>query len=151
MDQKKVEFLSGLIQVGLACALLVYMRTQPWYTPHLSVIDDSSFFPGIVAFAIGGFGVLQIVLAWRQPPSGVAVRLNPRGLVLIAIWLAYAFVLPTLGFLAAGAVALLLSQILWGERRMAVMLPVSAALPLMIYIVLGKMLHVNFPQGIIPF
>ena len=151
MDQKKVEVLSGAILIFLAAALLAYMRTQPWYTPHLPVMDDSSFFPEIVSWSIGAFGVFHLLYALRLPASGVSVSLNCKGLVLILIWLVYGFVLQPLGFLAASACGLFLSQLLWGERRMSVVVPVSVALPLVIYVILGKMLHVAFPQGIIPF
>ena len=56
------------------------MRTQPWYTPHLSVIDDSSFFPTIVSWCIGALGAVQIAYALRTSPDGRAARLNLRGI-----------------------------------------------------------------------
>lgn len=151
MNAKKVELVSGLVLVVLAAALFLYMRTRPWYTPELSVIDDSSFFPTVVTAAIGLFGVVQIIYAARLPPSDVTVVLNRRGLLLIALWTVYALVLVPLGFLASSVAALFLSQVLWGERRMWVAIPVSVALPLGIYVILGKILHAAFPQGIIPF
>lgn len=151
MNSKKVELVSGLVLVALAAALFLYMRTRPWYTPELSVIDDSSFFPTVVTAGIGLFGIVQIVYATRLPASDVTVILNRRGLLLIAIWTLYALVLVPVGFLASSVVALFLSQVLWGERRMTVAIPVSLALPLAIYVILGKILHAAFPQGIIPF
>jgi len=151
MNYKKVELVSGLVLVLLAGSLFLYMRTRPWYTPELSVIDNSSFFPTVVTACIGLFGIVQIIYATRLPAADVNVVLNPRGLVLIAIWAGYGFVLMPLGFLASSVLALFLSQVLWGERRMWIVIPVSLALPLTIYVILGKILHASFPQGIIPF
>ena len=151
MNSKKVEIVAGLMLVVLAAALFLYMRTRPWYTPQLSVIDDSSFFPTVVTACIGLFGVVQIIYATRLPASEETVFLNLRGILLIAIWTLYGFVLVPLGFLASSVGALFLSQVLWGERRMLVAIPVSVVLPFAIYVILGKILHASFPQGIIPF
>lgn len=151
MNQKKVELVAGVVLMALSVALFLYMRTRPWYTPQLSVIDDSSFFPTVVTVCIGIFGFVQIVYATRLPATDATVSLNLRGLALIAIWAVYGLVLTSLGFLVASIAALFLSQVLWGERRMAVAIPVSVLLPLTVYVILGKILHASFPQGIIPF
>lgn len=151
INQKTVELVAGAVLMALSAALFFYMRTRPWYTPQLSVIDDSSFFPTVVTVCIGVFGFVQIVYATHLAASDETVSINLRGLVLIAIWAGYCFVLTSLGFLVSSVAALFLSQVLWGERRMAVAIPVSVLLPLGVYVILGKILHASFPQGIIPF
>jgi len=151
MIQKNVERLSGVIVLLLAVALRIYIQTQPWHTPDLSIIDDSSFFPIIVCYCLMAFGIGIIISSRRRPVSIPIVTVNYKGLLLITLWVVYCFVLQSLGYLVASFIALLLSQFLCGERRMWLILAVSAGLSLMIYIILGKMLHVSFPQGVIPF
>ena len=146
-----MEIVTGCLCILIAASLVLYIRTTSWYTPGVEIMDNTSFFPLGACIILGLLGVRQCLWAMRLPLSQEFVRINYKGILLIALWLVYAFLLPTLGFLAGSVIFLILSMLLWGEKRWRYMIPVAVCLPLSIYIVLGKILHVGYPAGIIPF
>lgn len=151
MRAKQAEIFCGIICIVLAACLAMYITASPWHTPGADIMDHNSFFPLTACAMLAILGAWQCLWAMRLPASEIFVRLNMRGLFLLALWTLFGFLLPVLGFLAGGVIFLCLSMFIWGERRIPLLLTVGTGLPLAIYIVLGKLLHVSYPQGIIPF
>ena len=151
MRIKQAEILCGVFCVVLAAALAAYITASPWHTPGAEIMDHNSFFPLTACAMLAILGTWQCFWAMRLPASEVFVRINARGLCLLALWVIFAWTMPFLGFLAGGVIFLCLSMVIWGERRLHLLLPVGIGLPLAVYIVLGKLLHVSYPKGIIPF
>lgn len=151
MRTKHAELLCGVACIAIAALLAAYITTSSWHTPGAEIMDHNSFFPLTACAMLGVLGLRQCLWALRLPDVETFVRLNLCGLLLLGVWLVFAFAMPFLGFLAGGVIFLCLSMYIWGERRIGLLASVGAGLPLGIYIVLGKLLHVSYPKGIIPF
>lgn len=151
MERRNADLLLGVVLVLLAVGLDVYIRTQPWYRPEASIIDDSSFFPLAACRILFLLSLFHLFKTWKSRPDTCRISVNGRGLVLVLLWTVYALCLDRAGFLLAGWVVLSLSQLLCGERRWKPVLSIGFGLPLFLYVVLGKLLGVSFPQGIIFF
>jgi hypothetical protein len=152
MNAKQAEIFTGVFCIIIAGALAFYITTTSWFTPGAPFMDNTSFFPFAACFLIGILGLVQCVKSARTRSSDKnVVSINLKGLLLIGLWLVFTMSMYFLGFLAGGILFLCCSMILWGERRKLFILPVGVGIPLLVYVVLGKMLLVSYPRGLIPF
>lgn len=151
MHSKHAEIVTGCICILIAVALILYIRTTSWYTPGAPMMDNTSIFPIGACVILALLGIRQCLWAMRLPLSDTYVTVNIKGIALVALWVAFAFLMPVLGFLAGGILFLALSIFLWGEKRLSYIFFPAICLPLVVYVTLGKILHVSYPKGILPF
>ena len=151
MERRNADLLLGCFTLALSVGLYVHIRAESWYRPDLSIIDDASFFPLAACYLLFALSLINIFKAWKRNEKGSKVYVNLRGIALVILWTGYALCLNSLGFLPAGCLALIVSQLLCGETRWKLLLPVSIGLPLFLYATLGKMMGISFPKGILPF
>jgi hypothetical protein len=151
MSAKQAEIFTGIVCIIIAVVLAFYITTTSWYTPGAPLMDNTSFFPLAACSLIGILGVIQCIEGAKlRSIDKNTVSINIKGIFLIGLWLLFALSMYFWGFLAGGAIFLSLSMILWGERRKLFILSVGIGIPLLIYIILGKILLVSYPRGLIP-
>ena len=151
MRARHAEILTGGVCIAIAIGITLYILNSTWHTPGKPLMDHTSFFPLGSCLLISLLGAYQCYKGYKMADVPDEVRINVKGILLILMWVAFGYTMSTLGFLAGGIIFLCISFYLWGERRFHVLLPVGIFMPLLIYIVLGKLLHVSYPRGIIPF
>ncbi len=151
MGNKQVETLTGVICILLSGVLAIYITTRPWHTPGADIMAHSSFFPLVITGGVAAMGVWQCLWGMSRAATPGLVTINKKGILLLLGAAACTAAMPYLGFLISYVAFLFFAMWLWGERRRSLLLPVSLGLPLLIYIVLGKILHVTYPSGLIPF
>ena len=139
-----------LIGVGLL-AFAVFYGQQSFLIRRGFASDrlGPAFFPRLLALTLGVLAVLLIVraLAGRSDPS----RPPPiRGGIfagVLGLMLAYALLMPRLGFLLATPA--LLGGVIWllGVRRWPTLVAAAAGITAALYVIFGRALHVLLPMG----
>lgn len=118
-----------------------------------------SYWPRIICLALTALGLGMLVrtgLSSRQAdPSHAEQGSHIRemvfwrvGLVIAGTFVLYA-VLETLGFVLAGAIALILLMVLAGERRPLHLALISMGVPLLLYLFFTKAASIPLPAGIL--
>ncbi|RGZ01203.1 tripartite tricarboxylate transporter TctB family protein [Clostridium sp. AM58-1XD] len=136
--------------VGLGIMMKIYSYTAGWYESSSSRINNPAFFPDMTAYALIVIGVVIFINSFFTKKEE-EIEVNLRGILMVAIWMAYALLMPVTGFVAGGIAVIAVSMIIWGEKKKITVATVSVLAPVIIYICLGKLMSVNFPKGILPF
>ncbi len=118
-----------------------------------------SYWPRIICFALAVLGIAMLIRSVMQIRSGWAsgeapedapeARLIWRAGVVIALGFALYAVLETLGFVLATAIVLVVLMLFAGERRLQIILPVAAGVPLALYFFFVKAASIPIPAGIL--
>jgi hypothetical protein len=114
-----------------------------------------SFYPRIVAICLCVLGGAVLVNALiKRPVDDTAEPVaHPNGIVrtlaFFAILIFLALTVEKLGFVLAGAIAILTSMTLAGERRWWLVLVVAIVLPLLLHFFFLKVASVPIPAGVL--
>lgn len=118
-----------------------------------------SYWPRIVSFCLAALGGAILVRSWIRIAKGVAVgeasddpaedRVLWRAGVVIGLGFVLYAVLETLGFVLATTIALVILMLFAGERRLQIVLPVAAGIPLALYFFFTKAASIPIPSGIL--
>lgn len=137
---------SALVALVAAAAFAgtFFFDPVPPGLPGLGAVE----FPRLICVTILG---LAMLLALQEPgppdPDNVA---PDRGA--LAIWACCLLFLPAMalvGMLGAGFVFLVAAGWIWGERRIPLLLSVSAALTLALWLVFVKVFRLTLPGGLL--
>lgn len=112
--------------------------------PGLGAVE----FPRLICLIILGLAVL---LALQEPGPPDPENVAPDGPAL-AIWSCCLLFLPVMalfGMLAAGALFLVVAGLIWGERRIPLLLAVSGGLTLALWLVFVKAFGLTLPAGLV--
>ena len=108
-----------------------------------------TFFPRLLALLLALLSVVLIVrAAWdRSSPTPLHPVRTGRLFAVFALTIAWALLLPRLGFLII--TPLLLGSVIWilGHRRWRTLIGVSLGMTLILYAVFVRALHVLLPMG----
>jgi Tripartite tricarboxylate transporter TctB family len=140
-------------RIGAACAALVaaaafagtfFFDPVPPGLPGLGAVE----FPRLVCVIILG---LSVLLALQEPGPPDPENVAPDGPG-IAIWACCLLFLPAMalaGMLGAAFLFLVAAGWLWGERRWALLLAVSGAMTLCLWLVFVKIFRLTLPAGLL--
>jgi len=138
--------------IGLVLLLFTGLYAQQSFLIRRGFASDRlgpAFFPRLLALALGVLALLLIVraLTGRSDPSRPpALRTGVFAGVLL-LMVAYAFLMPRVGFLIATPV--LLGAVIWilGLRSWTTLLGTALGITVVLYVVFGRALHVLLPMG----
>lgn len=118
-----------------------------------------SYWPRIICAGLAVLGIAMLVRSAIQIKNGSASTEDLEGEdadhflwragVVIALGFALYFVLETLGFVLASAIALVILMLFAGERRLKIILPVAVCVPLALYLFFVKAASIPIPAGIL--
>ncbi|WP_265516810.1 tripartite tricarboxylate transporter TctB family protein [Nitratireductor luteus] len=106
---------------------------------------------GFVTVTAGPALIRSLMLTspnWGENPAGSLDRANRIRLAIFAsTWLAYALLLPLLGFLVSATIAITISAWALGRARIWIALPVSAIVAVLVFLAFQRVLYVSLPLG----
>jgi hypothetical protein len=111
---------------------------------------DPALFPRLVLGAMLALAVGYFFLSPRLREPNLFRRVAPRGFVDVAVTivclLAYALALPELGFVASGAVLMVVLALFYGNRNHFLTVAIAVAAPTAIYLGFTRLLRVSLPE-----
>ena len=149
----KTDLVVALIILA-ACAYLYYLTTQ------FEVVIDAfaqdiqpSFFPRLLLFLIG---LLALVLPFESRLMGNGKRLDkgrqqavpPMSYLTMGLLVLLVLALPLLGMYLMLILVCTLLPMLWGERRLLLLIPYALIFATFIMLLFGKVLKVYLEPGI---
>lgn len=170
------DLISGGMFAALALFLLLWLIPVGVAAPNKVKFAalHPAYYPRIVGFCMLGIGLLIVFSAllkrfraaspevmvrhpqWEEPQTEEALAnsrsVGKRLFILTGVALllfAYFWWLPTLGFVLMSSIALLTLMIIAGERKVQVLIPVAALLPIMLYLFFTKVANIPIPAGVL--
>lgn len=117
-----------------------------------------SYWPRIICIGLAVLGIAMLARSAVRLRSGSADgesgdaaedRVMWRAGAVIALGFVLYAVLETLGFVLATSIALVILMLFAGERRLYIVLPVAAGVPLALYFFFTKAASIPIPSGIL--
>lgn len=153
--KRKTSLLFGIILVGIALFVILRSRTFPPFVLAGNKLPGPGFFPVILSILLGGAGIYECVLAFRQyglRPSRKYRDLlgdwgNQNILIIILGLILYVLVVDTLGYLVTTFVfsVLLMVRLKTGWFRGILVSSIVVALIMVIFV---KVFKIQLPYGI---
>lgn len=118
-----------------------------------------SYWPRVICFVLAALGTGMLVRFWMNMRSGDAdgekeisrfkgLQLWRVGIVIVGTFVLY-YLLESLGFVLAGAIALALLLMFAGERRPVYVALISIGVPMLLYLFFTKAASIPIPAGIL--
>jgi hypothetical protein len=111
--------------------------------------QSPALFPKVLAVLIGVLATVQFVMEWRRFQIPNVEKISPLFFVTPGVAGGYALLLDPIGFPLATGCALALLLIIFGERRLRIILSVSSITAVGIHAVFVYLLHIPLPAGIL--
>lgn len=145
---------TALVLAAIAAALLAAVPSQiaePRTVFGRSLTGlDPALFPRLVLGAMLALAVAYFFLSPRLHEPNLFRRVPPRGFADVAVTigclLAYAVALPELGFVASGAVLMVVLALFYGNRNHLLTVATGLAVPTAIYFGFTRLLRVSLPE-----
>lgn len=139
-----------LIGIALVAFAVLYYRESFEITVGFAADRlGPRFFPRLLAFALAlsGLGLIRRSVTGRSDAEPLAPVRIGQFVLTVAITLAYAILLPTLGYLIA--TVLYVGALIWllGYRNIVGLAATSAGVTAVLYLVFARALHVLVPMG----
>ena len=161
---KKAEFYIALF----LCALAVFIFFTSNTIPLMRAVEKHSivnarFFPKLMSIILIVLSLTMVLVNVfkRSPkpytndaagqPDETGEKSWIRLLLIIVLSVAYFFGLNTLGFLIASALYMLLFLLILGTRKWYVLVSLTAAIPISVYVIFKILLSIPLPRGILYF
>ncbi len=164
MNQGKKDVLLGVILVfGFSIVVLVLIPVAVEVPRSIKIAATApDYWPKLVSSAIALLGVavltqgiLKIKSARLQPATDGSDEGGPQGksaffktTAAVLGLLAYYWLVVPLGIVAASMLALPGFAVIYGERRIKVLIPLSLLLPVALYFFFTKIANIPMPLGI---
>lgn len=144
----------GLLMVFVLIPFGVVEPSNVQYAPLAP-----SYWPRIICYGIAALGVAILIRSAIEIKNGSASTEDSedadedhflwRAGIVIGLGFALYFVLETLGFVLGCAIALVILMLFAGERRLKIILPVAAGVPLALYLFFVKAASIPIPAGVL--
>lgn len=140
----------------IACLVLILGFLVLLGTSSLAIAEPASAYPRIL---ISGAIIALAITAWRemQRPDGIAqdaelasLSAGPSGgrlafLTFVVVWLAYPFAMNYLGFILTTVLALVLSSLILGSRRLVAVAASAIVFAVVFAFLLKTVIYVPMP------
>lgn len=136
---------------ALLLAAVPYQVAEPekLFGRALSALDPT-LYPRIVFGALLVIGIIYFLISGRLRESNLFREIDAQGYfnvgVSLVCVLAYAFVLPFLGFVVSGIILTFVLTVFYGNRNHYLTVAVSVLAPLAIYYGATRLLKVSLPE-----
>lgn len=139
-----LEKVLSVILLILGGGMLYMIHISTWFSSTKSVINNPGFFPQIVAI---GFLMMCAVLfvSSMKKERNETVTINWFGVLIVFVWLGFAVLCSTLGFILSGIIVLFATFLLFGAKNKKAIILTSILAPTVLYLMLGVMLGVKLP------
>ncbi len=148
------DFYYGLVLLIIGGGLLVHTGSDRYDFDLLFGDVSTVFFPRIILILWIALSAILIVNGLRRRGSRqdhqrvMAVGL-PGLFTVLAMIIASALAVWLTGLLLGGAVSMIAVGVALGYRRWVILIPVSVALPVVVYFALGHVAKISLPSGIL--
>jgi len=149
---KNKALFSGCCLLAFSAYLYYLISQFPDTAAEYRTISPS-FFPYVLATVLAALSLLLIVEGWRAPVGSIlSLDLNQKETyrtgALLLILIIFSFLLTTLGFIVDAFLFMVSIQLLLGERRFVVLIPVALAVSLGMYFIFATLFKVPLPMGV---
>lgn len=100
-----------------------------------------------VILLLSGFASRKSAQTRQKQKTPKAVKL--RALSIVPVMIVYIFFIDIIGFYVTTALFIFIFLLFFGARKPVALVIFPIALPVVVYLVIGKTLHFPFPQGIL--
>ena len=138
-----LEKVLSLILLILGGGMLYMIHTSTWFSSAKSVINNPGFFPQIVA--IGFLVMCAVLFVSSMKKERNETVTNWFGVLIVFVWLGFAVLCSTLGFILSGIIVLFATLLLFGAKNKKAIILTSILAPTVLYLMLGVMLGVKLP------
>lgn len=148
------DFYYGLVLLIVGCGLLWHTFSDRYDFDLLFGDVSTVFFPRVILILWVGLSAILIVKGYRGSGSAedrarvISVGI-PRLLLVLAAIVASAVVLWMTGLLVGGPLSMIAIGLALGYRRLVFLVPVSIALPVIIWFALGEIAKISLPSGVL--
>ena len=148
------DFYYGLVLLIVGAGLLLHTGSDRYDFDLLFGDVSTVFFPRIILILWIALSAILIVNGLRRRGSQqdrqrvMAVGL-PGSFSVLAMIIASALAVWLTGLLLGGAVSMIAVGVALGYRRWVILIPVSVALPVVVYFALGHVAKISLPSGIL--
>ncbi|MEQ9639313.1 MAG: tripartite tricarboxylate transporter TctB family protein [Alphaproteobacteria bacterium] len=151
MTQATRDLSAGLLLAALGCALLAAIPSQVgmgdggWFSP--------AFMPAVIGIVIVALALLLAVQGWLRRHQEVVARVEGRGRAWLAICAVVAIIagqaalMTYAGYIATGAVAVVLLALTYGHRRWWHLVLLAVVVPPALQLFFRYTMLVLLPQG----
>lgn len=151
-DGATTRLLEGLVGVAIVlagCLLLsiVYAADSPYGSPL--DISSAAFFPGVMSIVFALAGIFLLATVWRSktPLCLPKIKTNQTYLAM-ALMVGTALGLPILGIWVTAALSVPALAVIFGERRIWLLLLLAAVVPPIVVYPFESMMGIYFPKGV---
>jgi len=145
---RRADIVTGLLMIGLAAFVI-------WATAGLAywrrLVPGPGFMPYWVSLAAGLMGVWLVLMAALRPSEGHIDWPEPRPalrmVVVFALLCLVPIVSPTLGFLSAAVLFLLVSMLFVLRKPLVPSLLTTVVIAAMVHFLFNRWLNVRLPTG----
>lgn len=139
-----LEKVLAAVLLLLGIGMLYVIRTSGWLSSAKSVINNPGFLPQIVAIGLIVISVILTADSLRKDRDET-VTINWFGILIVALWVLYAFLCSWLGFILSSILVLFATLFLFGAKNKRAVLLTSILAPVLLYLMLGLLLGVKLP------
>jgi len=134
--------------------LIPYQIAEPklFMGRHLSDMKPT-LFPRVAFAGLTFLSVLYLILSFRLKEENLFKAIEGKRYIKIVVsflvFLCYALVFESLGFLISSMLLIGILVPYYGYRKIPVYIPVLIGIPLALYLIFVRVLHVSLPDGIL--
>lgn len=139
-----LEKILAAVLLLLGIGMLYVIHTSGWLSSAKSVINNPGFLPQIVAVGLIVMSVILTADSLRKDRDET-VTINWFGILIVALWVLYAFLCSWLGFILSSILVLFATLFLFGAKNKRAVLLTSILAPVLLYLMLGLLLGVKLP------
>ena len=139
-----LEKVLAAVLLLLGIGMLYVIHISGWFSSAKSVINNPGFLTQIVAIGLIAVSVILTADSLRKDRDET-VTINWFGILIVALWVLYAFLCSWLGFILSSILVLLATLFLFGAKNRRAVLLTSILAPVLLYLMLGLMLGVKLP------
>lgn len=139
-----LEKITAVLAMVFGVWMRVYLAGTTWMTNAKSSINNPAFYPSLASYGFIIIGALLFAMSFRTEREKT-VTINWLGFAIAGIWFVFAVLCQYVGFILAGIAALLVSFVLWGAKSKKAIVLTGILAPVVIYLILGVAMGVDFP------